>query len=91
VGYRAKWQHLLVKRAGARVDPLPSEEELGRLVVVGLRQLLVEKGQLSRSIIDRAPYLPSAGTLKRRWGSLRQLYAAAGYLPTGTQSAFLAE
>lgn len=92
VGYRAKWQHLLIKRTGAKGDALPSEEELGQLVVIGLRQLLAEKGELSRSIIDRAPYLPSAGTLKRRWGSLKRLYVAAGYQPAaGAQAALLSD
>jgi DNA invertase Pin-like site-specific DNA recombinase len=92
VGYRAKWQRLLTKRTRAKGDTLPTEEELGRLVVMGLKQLLAEKGELSRSIIDRAPYLPSAGTIKRRWGSLRRLYAAAGYEPAaGSQAALLSD
>jgi hypothetical protein len=41
-----------------------------------LRALLVEKGELSASIIDASFDLPANGTYIKRFGSLRKAYAA---------------
>jgi DNA invertase Pin-like site-specific DNA recombinase len=46
-----------------------------------LRKLLRERGELSVSIIDESPSVPSHGSYLRRFGSIRQLYRLVGYAP----------
>jgi hypothetical protein len=47
--------------------------------VRGLRILLKRKGKLSFGIITDAPGIPSAVSYVKRFGSLRKIYALAGY------------
>ncbi|WP_025036149.1 recombinase family protein [Bradyrhizobium sp. DOA9] len=46
-----------------------------------LKALLVQKGELSKSIIDASFDLPGNGAYIKRFGSLRKAYAAIGYFP----------
>lgn len=50
-------------------------------IKVGLARLLAQEGRLSRSLINRTPYLPHADTLHKRFGSLQTLYVQVGYRP----------
>jgi DNA invertase Pin-like site-specific DNA recombinase len=58
-----------------RSDSLWSDEEILRK----LRRLLANKGYLSESLIMRTSGLPCPNTLRRHFGSYRQLYQRVGY------------
>lgn len=53
-------------------------------VLEALRALWMEKGNLTRTLIQKAESVPSTGTLWRRFGGLRKAYRLIGY--TGAQS-----
>jgi len=46
-----------------------------------LRRLLASKGKLSGTILRKTPEAPSITFCKRRFGSLQQAFALAGYAP----------
>jgi len=56
-------------------DSLWSDEE----ILKKLRRLLASKGYLSESLILRTPGMPAIDTLRRHFGTYRQLYKAVGY------------
>jgi len=56
---------------------IPEEEMLARL-----RKFLVKKGSLTATIIDSTPGLPATSTLKKHFGSLRNVYRLIGYNKT---------
>ncbi|WP_309627774.1 recombinase family protein [Brevundimonas sp.] len=45
----------------------------------GLSRLLAQEGYLSQSLINQTPYLPHADTLRKQFGSMRNIYALIGY------------
>jgi DNA invertase Pin-like site-specific DNA recombinase len=47
----------------------------------GLRQLLRERGYLTRAAIDAAKHLPCSDAYQRRFGSILSAYARIGYAP----------
>jgi hypothetical protein len=56
---------------------IPEEEMLARL-----RKFLAKKGSLTATIIDSTPGLPATSTLKKHFGSLRNVYRLIGYNKT---------
>ncbi|PZQ63244.1 MAG: recombinase family protein [Phenylobacterium zucineum] len=50
-----------------------------------LRRLLDQKGELSCSLIDECPALPSSATVRARFGDLRKLYLRLGHVPSHRQ------
>jgi DNA invertase Pin-like site-specific DNA recombinase len=63
--------HLIIKASNKTL----SDEEM----LDGLRRLLKEKGEISRDLIDKAPYIPSGTTYLYHFGSLRRCYELIGY------------
>jgi DNA invertase Pin-like site-specific DNA recombinase len=47
-----------------------------------LRKLLLEKGRLSRSVIDACPYTPSGTTYQKHFGNISRAYELVGYRGT---------
>ena len=60
---------------GRAIHHVMSDEEMLR----GLRVVLKRKGKLSFGIINEAPAIPSAACYVKHFGSLRKIYALAGY------------
>jgi hypothetical protein len=64
------------ERLRVRATQYTDEDLLGRV-----RQLHGNQGRLTALIIDRAPDLPSANALSRRFGSLTKVYELVGFRP----------
>ena len=64
------------ERLRVRATQYTDEDLLGRV-----RQLHENQGRLTALIIDRAPDLPSANALSRRFGSLTKVYELVGFRP----------
>jgi DNA invertase Pin-like site-specific DNA recombinase len=69
-------------RVRARRSPRFAPDEV---LIEGLREVLREKGRLSRRIIDTSNTGPSRGSLVKRFGSLLAAYQAVGYEPDSGQ------
>jgi DNA invertase Pin-like site-specific DNA recombinase len=63
---------------GALIKPKFTPED----ILVRLAQLLRAHGYLSTSMLNHDPYLPTADTIRKRFGTLTEAYAAAGWTPT---------
>jgi hypothetical protein len=68
-------QELMHSDSIVKVKPRYSSEVL----ITRLTHLLGQHGYLSTGLIDRAPDLPSSGTLRYRFGSLLKAYELAGW------------
>jgi DNA invertase Pin-like site-specific DNA recombinase len=51
------------------------------MLLHGLERLLSEKGRVSRTLIDRCPYLPTSQTILNHFGSISSAYERIGYTP----------
>lgn len=60
-------------------------------VIAALSAIRDREGYLSTALIDRAKHLPSAATLRCRYGRLRDLYKEAGCMLTSVESLKLAQ
>ena len=67
----------LQARLPRNADRLWSDQEL----LNKLKRLLAAKGRLSEKLILKARGMPSTRTLRKRFGSYREMYALVGYHP----------
>jgi DNA invertase Pin-like site-specific DNA recombinase len=70
------------KLAQERLNTRRRERWQKSRVVRGLERLMREEGRISRSLIDRCSYLPSAMTVRRMFGGVGEAYELVGYQQT---------
>ncbi|WP_296595002.1 recombinase family protein [Phenylobacterium sp.] len=93
IGYQLQpWHAAMCANALKRLPPdnrrrlrYQDDEDL----LEGLRALLAREGRISTMMIHDTPGLPHVVTLKRRFGSLANLYARLGYEPSALQRVHL--